>query len=94
MLVVTIQALDVDTLVALVSCCVWKEKGGQAPTTHGARLPENMQAPLLQLQDAARRVGRVYQDCGLPVDVEEYVESFRPELMEVTRPQQQHSSAP
>eukprot|EP00958_Prasinococcus_capsulatus_P003446 scaffold311_cov405-Prasinococcus_capsulatus_cf.AAC.5 len=77
-----LKTLDVDTLVALVSCFVWKERGGQQQQ-HAARLPETMQAPLLRLQDAARRVGVVYQDAGLSIDVEEYVDSFRPELMEI-----------
>jgi hypothetical protein len=49
----------------------------------GVRLPEKLQEPLAAVRNAARRVGKVASECKLPLNVDEYVQSFRPELMEV-----------
>ena len=68
-----------DLAVALLSCLVWTERAGKAP----ARVRPDLQAPLSALRECARRVGTVQADCRLPVDVDAYVESFRPDLMEV-----------
>lgn len=46
------------------------------------RLREELQGPLGELRSMARRVGKVAAECKMPVDVEEYVSSFRHELME------------
>lgn len=70
--------LSGDQLAALCSCFVWSEKSERA----GARIPETLEGPLAALRDCARRVGKVAQECRLPLDPEEYVASFRPELME------------
>ena len=42
-----------------------------------------MEAPFLALLETARRVGRVAEECKLTVDVDEFVSSFRPDLMDV-----------
>ena len=44
---------------------------------------EDMEAPFLALLETARRVGRVAEECKLTVDVDEFVGSFRPDLMGV-----------
>eukprot|EP00884_Botryococcus_braunii_P015661 jgi/Botrbrau1/2779/Bobra.0164s0056.1 len=73
-----LSELGAEQLVALLSCLVWSEKG-DAPQ----RLSEGLEAPLKALQEAARRIGKAAADAKLGVDVDEYVNSFRPELMEV-----------
>ena len=35
------------------------------------------------MQEAARRIAKVSQECKLAVNEEEYVQRFRPELMDV-----------
>lgn len=42
-----------------------------------------MANPLRRLQEIARRIAKVSNECKLPIDVEDYVSSFRPDLMEV-----------
>lgn len=37
----------------------------------------------MTLLETARRVGKVAEECKLPIDVEDYVGSFRPDLMDV-----------
>ena len=65
---------------ALLSCLVFTEKGGD---TAKAALREELAGPHRRLQDAARRVGSVLQESKLDIDVEEYVRSFRSDMMEV-----------
>lgn len=43
----------------------------------------DLEAPWAALQEAARRVGKAALDAKMPVDVPQYVASFRPELMEL-----------
>lgn len=69
--------LSVEQLVALCSCFVWAEKGDAGP-----KLSEALMGPLAALKDAARRVAKVVTECKLPLDVDEFVDSFRPDLME------------
>ncbi|CAI7929103.1 unnamed protein product, partial [Closterium sp. NIES-54] len=51
--------LPPETVVALLSCCVWQEKGAG-----GAKRPrESLQGPLAQLREIARRIARVQEEC-------------------------------
>ena len=71
--------LDSAQAAALLSCLVYTDKGdAEAPA-----LREELAGPLRQLQDAARRVAQVSADCKIEMDAEEYVTSFRPDLMEL-----------
>ncbi|CAM6129641.1 unnamed protein product [Calypogeia fissa] len=72
------KELSVEQIVALVSCFVWQEKG-----KNKMKLQEDLAGPFSQLQDVARRVGKVQLDCKMQIDVEQYVSSFRPEIIEV-----------
>ena len=63
---------------AMMSCVIFTEKGEEAMP-----LTDELRGPLRQLQDAARRIATVQQDSGLTVDVEEYVQKFRPDMMEL-----------
>ncbi|CAI5461115.1 unnamed protein product [Closterium sp. Yama58-4] len=70
--------LPPETVAALLSCCVWQEKGAG-----GAKRPrESLQGPLAQLREIARRIARVQEECKIALDVETYVASFRPDIME------------
>jgi len=73
------NAFDPAVCAALVSCMAFNEPGddAEAPTR-----PE-LQAAYKAVQDAARRIAEVQRDAGCDVDVEKYVKSFRPDLMEV-----------
>ena len=47
------------------------------------RLREELAVPYRELVDTGRRVAKISQECKINIDVEEYVESFRPNLMEL-----------
>eukprot|EP00798_Chlamydomonas_sp_ICE-L_P030823 gene30823-35859_t len=66
--------LDKHQLVALVSCLVPVEKSGEF-----IKLTHAMAEPLAQLQ----YVAEVASECKLDVNPEEYIESFKPSLMDI-----------
>ncbi|KAJ4776797.1 ATP-dependent RNA helicase [Rhynchospora pubera] len=69
--------ISVEQMVALLSCFVWQE------ILHDAQKPrEELGFLFLQLQEIARRVANVQYDCKVQIDVESFVNSFRPDLME------------
>lgn len=72
------NSLDPHQLVAVVSCLVQVEK-----TQEQIRLQQELAEPLRKLQETARHIAEVSQGCKIEVKVEEYVEGFRPTLMDV-----------
>ncbi|XP_052894689.1 exosome RNA helicase MTR4 [Anopheles moucheti] len=63
---------------ALLSCFVCDEKSSEMPAA-----TEELSGPLRQMQDLARRIAKVSNECKVEVDEERYVESFKPFLMDV-----------
>ena len=47
------------------------------------KLTEELSGPLKMMQDSARRIARVSIEAKLDLDEENYVESFKPHLMDV-----------
>ena len=72
------KEVDEKMLVALVSCLVWREKSRDT-----AKLSEEAAEVFSRLKDVARKVGKQMVECKMGVDIEEYVEGFRCELMEI-----------
>ena len=71
--------LKVDQVAALVSCFIWREK---AETR--AKVPHEMEGAYGMLREAARKIAKAESACDLGVDVEDYVDSFKPDLMAIT----------
>ena len=78
----TVSEMDDANLVALTSALVWREGSGP---TKDIKLTPNVKDALTKLQDAARVCARHESECKMHVDVKEFEESFRPELMEMSR---------
>eukprot|EP00020_Sapocribrum_chincoteaguense_P008392 CAMPEP_0170743216 /NCGR_PEP_ID=MMETSP0437-20130122/7151_1 /TAXON_ID=0 /ORGANISM="Sexangularia sp." /LENGTH=1037 /DNA_ID=CAMNT_0011081873 /DNA_START=34 /DNA_END=3147 /DNA_ORIENTATION=- len=74
----TLTKLETPVLAALLSVFVWEERGGD-----GVQLPEELATPFAEVTTIARRVGEVCYDCRVPMNVEEYVATFRSGLMPV-----------
>ncbi|KAJ3672631.1 hypothetical protein LUZ60_007352 [Juncus effusus] len=66
-----------EQMVALLSCFVWREKLHDAPKPR-----EELSLLFSQLQETARRVASLQLDCKVEIDVESFVSSFRPDIME------------
>ncbi|XP_022147197.1 DExH-box ATP-dependent RNA helicase DExH9 [Momordica charantia] len=69
--------IKVEEVVSLLSCFVWQEKLQDA-----AKPREELELLFIQLQDTARRVAKVQLECKVKIDVEGFVGSFRPDIME------------
>lgn len=62
---------------ALLSCFVFDEKSEQA-----SKLKDELAGPLRVMQEAARRIAKISIESKLPIVEDEYVASFKPELMD------------
>jgi ATP-dependent RNA helicase DOB1 len=62
---------------AILSSFVFTEK-----SEHPTKLKEELAAPLRVMQEIARRIAKVSKECKLSVDEDEYVQSFKVELMD------------
>jgi len=69
--------LSAEHCAALLSCFVFNEKSEAK-----VRLREELQQPLRAMQEMARRIAKVSIESRLPVNEDEYVQSFRVELMD------------
>ncbi|KAG9096899.1 ATP-dependent RNA helicase mtr4 [Ceratobasidium sp. 370] len=67
-----------EQCAALLSCFVFTEKSEQK-----TKLKEELAGPLQKLQEIARRIAKVSKESKLPLDEEEYVQSFKVELMDL-----------
>ncbi|KAK9129473.1 hypothetical protein Sjap_009960 [Stephania japonica] len=68
---------NVEQMVALLSCFVWQEKLQDAPKPR-----EELDLLFIQLQETARRVAKTQLESNVSIDVERFVDSFRPDIME------------
>ncbi|CAL1279980.1 unnamed protein product [Larinioides sclopetarius] len=70
--------LNVHQTTALLSCFVFQEKSNEMP-----KLTDELSGPLRLMQDTARRIAKISKECRLELDLEQYVDSFKPHLMDV-----------
>lgn len=75
----TFNELTPEQCAALLSCFVFQERAKEVP-----RLKPELQEPLKSMQDMATKLAKTYKDCKIEIVEKDYVEEFRPELMEVT----------
>ncbi|KAF2294071.1 hypothetical protein GH714_007268 [Hevea brasiliensis] len=72
-----LKDIKVEEMISLLSCFVWQEKLQDA-----AKPREELDLLFSQLQDTARRVAKLQLECKVQIDVENFVSSFRPDIME------------
>ncbi|XWS11555.1 hypothetical protein CRYUN_Cryun37aG0008300 [Craigia yunnanensis] len=72
-----LKDVKAEEMVSLLSCFVWQEKLQDA-----AKPREELELLFAQLQDTARRIAKVQLECKVQIDVESFVSSFRPDIME------------
>lgn len=75
----TFNDLTSEQCAALLSCFVFQERAKEVP-----RLKPELAEPLKAMQDMATRLAKTYRECKIEIVEKDYVEQFRPELMEVT----------
>ncbi|KAF8405647.1 hypothetical protein HHK36_007723 [Tetracentron sinense] len=72
-----LKDINVEEMVSLLSCLVWQEKLQDAQKPR-----EELDLLFTQLQETARMVAKVQLECKVQIDVEKFVNSFRPDIME------------
>ncbi|XP_012450424.1 DExH-box ATP-dependent RNA helicase DExH9 [Gossypium raimondii] len=72
-----LKDVKAEEMVSLLSCFVWREKLQDA-----AKPRDELELLFTQLQDTARRIAKVQLECKVQIDVESFVSSFRPDIME------------
>ncbi|KAH8378229.1 hypothetical protein KR093_010312 [Drosophila rubida] len=70
--------LSAPQAVALLSCFVCDEKSSESPKS-----ATELSGPLRALQNLARRIAKVSSECKLQLDEDNYVDKFKPFLMDV-----------
>ncbi|CAK9442335.1 uncharacterized protein LODBEIA_P60780 [Lodderomyces beijingensis] len=70
--------LSSEQAAALLSCFVFQERAKESP-----RLKPELAEPLKSMQEMASKIAKVSRECKIDILEKDYVESFRPELMEV-----------
>jgi ATP-dependent RNA helicase DOB1 len=70
--------LNVHQINALLSCFVFEEKAETMP-----KLTDELQQPLRVMQDLAKRIATVSREAKLDLDEAEYIDRFKPTLMDV-----------
>ena len=72
--------LSPHELVALASCFMPVEKSNTSNMDKSAKA---LAKPLKALQDAAREIGNVQKECKIDIEVDDFVESFKPTMVEI-----------
>ncbi|XP_040571158.1 exosome RNA helicase MTR4 [Lepeophtheirus salmonis] len=72
------QPLTHAQCAAILSCFVFDEKSDCMP-----KLTEELSGPLRQMQDLARRIAKVSKEAKIEIEEDEYVEKFKPYMMDV-----------
>ncbi|XP_070495125.1 exosome RNA helicase MTR4 [Chironomus tepperi] len=73
----TFNDLPAAQCAALLSCFVCDDRAAEQT------IDADLQAPLKQMQDFARRIAKVSKECKMELDEDEYVEKFKTTLMDV-----------
>lgn len=71
------NTLSPEQCAGLLSCFVFTEKSEQQ-----TKLKEELAAPLRVMQEIARRIAKVSKESKLPIVEEDYIKSFKVELMD------------
>ena len=70
--------LTPEQCAACLSCFIFEEKSKESPS-----LREELATPFGKIREKAKEIVRVSQECKMPLNEDEYVQSFKCELMEV-----------
>ncbi len=75
------QDIDAFQIAALCSCLVYTDAKSEQKLTKDVRLTE----PFSKLQQVADKVATIMIESKIPLEKEEYVKKFNPDLMEIVQ---------
>ena len=70
--------MDPAQTAAVLSCFVCDERSNEMPKMSG-----ELSGPLRTMQDMAKRIASVSKEAKIEIDEEEYVQKFKPYMMDV-----------
>lgn len=73
----TFNDLSAPQCAALLSCFVCDDKATDL------NMDKDLETPFKQMQDFARRIAKVSKECKMEVDEDNYVDKFKPTLMDI-----------
>ena len=79
----TFNDLHPNVAVAILAAFADTGKVSEDADSERDALPEELRGPFRALQDAARRVAKTQEDCGIEIDPEEYAKSFNAENVKI-----------
>ncbi|KAG6412686.1 hypothetical protein SASPL_125370 [Salvia splendens] len=72
-----LKDIRVEEMISLLSCFVWQEKLQEAQKPR-----DELGLLFTQVQETARKVAKVQLECKVQIDIDNFVSSFRPDIME------------
>jgi len=78
------QELDSVQIAAVLSCLIYTDTKGSTEGVQKIIKHEKLGAPFSALQKVADKVATIMTECKIPIDQEEYVSKFKPDMMELT----------
>ena len=78
--------LKPDIIAALLSCLVFTDGGSKSSGEGPNQISKHQELgqPFMALQKIADKVPTTMIECKIPVDKEEYISKFKPDMMELT----------
>jgi ATP-dependent RNA helicase DOB1 len=74
----TLTPLTPTQLASLLSCFIWSESSDRGMP----KVRDELQSPFLALREAAKHVGSAQAAAGMTCNVEDFINSFRPDLVD------------
>jgi ATP-dependent RNA helicase DOB1 len=74
-----LSTLTAIQAASVLSCFVWSEASDRG----NPKIRDELQGAYGALREAAKRVGQAQSDAGMHSDLEGFVNSFRPDLMDM-----------
>lgn len=74
-----LSSLTAVQITSVLSCFVWSETTDRG----GLKIRDELKGAVGALRESARRVGNAQQDSGMACDVDGFINSFRPDLIDI-----------
>lgn len=74
-----LSSLTAVQITSVLSCSVWSEASDRG----GLKIRDELQGAFGALRESARRVGLAQADAGMACDIEGFINSFRPDLIDI-----------
>lgn len=74
-----LSSLTAVQITSVLSCFVWSETSDRG----GLKIRDELEGAVGALRESARRVGLAQADAGIACDIDGFINSFRPDLIDI-----------